>query len=215
MNNCFEKYKNIHKGKSAVLFGTGPSVNEYNDIYNLVKIGSNEIVYKPYIMDYYFIGDAGNSHRGFNSDRLAYMDYTPNIAKFYRMDERNTKGMPDGLKDGYYYKVTDKIRTGGQFYKDIDQGIGMYASISIEALQFILYTGVSHLYLVGQDCDYRDGSFHDSDATDINTRFMKNCWSVARDWTEKKYPEVFIGIINPVGMMEFPECEYDDIKENR
>ena len=216
MNNCFEKYKNIHKGKSAVLFGTGPSVNEYNDIYNLVKIGSNEIVYKPYIMDYYFIGDAGNSHRGFNSDRLAYMDYTPNIAKFYRTTTRDIKGMPSGLKDGYYYSVTDKVRSGGMLYSDITQGLGMYATISLEALQFSLYTGVKNIYLVGHDCDYTDGSFYDKDNAKLEyNRYMLNAWKVAQSWVEKNYPESFIGIINPIKLDIFPECGYDDIKENR
>ena len=215
MNDCFQEYKGKHEGKSVVLFGTGPTVDEYKDIHDVVKIGTNEIIYKPYVMDYYFIGDAGNSNRGFNSDRLAYMDYKPRIAKFYRASRRGINGMPSGLKDGYYYSVTDKVRSGGMLYSDITQGLGMYATISLEALQFALYTGVKNVYLVGHDCDYTDGSFYDKDNAKYEyNAYMINAWKIANKWVQKNYPGTFIGIINPVKLDIFQECGYKDIKEN-
>jgi hypothetical protein len=209
-NDCFKKFKDIHKGKSAILFGTGPTLDEYKNGDRFIKIGTNEIIYKPFMMDYYFIGDVGSEKRGYKSDPDIYNNYRPVIEKFYRKGWSKVKGMPDGL-DAVYYDCTSRINQGGHFYKDIVKGMGVYASISMEALQFILYTGISKLYLIGHDCNYSNGSFHSEECKGQDSKQMINVWKKAKSFMDKEYPEVQVRIVNPVSLTIFEECKQEDM----
>ena len=87
------------------------------------------------------------------------------------------------------------------------------ASISFEALQFMLYTGVTKIYLVGHDCDYTEGTFtgtptgrwHDAGY------YIHKYWKVVKEWVEVHYPEVEIYSINPVGLSIFPTIIEEEI----
>ena len=119
------------------------------------------------------------------------------------------------MKHSQYYTCT----LGGSpqtclFKKDISEGslVGV-ASISFEALQFILYSGVKNIYLVGHDCDYTTGTFRTQFAGQhVEGNHMLQYWPLVKDWVEKNYPDVNIYSINPVALNIFPEAQIEDIK---
>ncbi len=216
INECFLKYKNIHKGEKGILFGTGPTLGEFDEHANrfndYIFFGSNEIIYKPYKMDYYFMGDKGDKKRGYMSDEETYNNYKPNIMKFYK-DKSPVNAhmchMPPGL-DATYYKITSQPQRGGRFYKDITEGLGGYASISVTIMQFVLYTGIKEIYLIGHDCNYSNGSFHDKDVRQGN-KCLINTWKVLKSFIEKEYPDVNVCCVNPVSLDIFKRSHLYDL----
>jgi hypothetical protein len=219
VNPHLEKYKNIHEGEHAILYGSGPTLLQSIGFDGPLKCGSNEQIYADLNLDYYFIGDAGTTKRGYLSDPESYLNFKPNIMRFCRtrpVDSR-AKGytpMPQDMSDWIYYKITDELwdRTPA-ISSDITKDIYDSGSISYEALQFILYTGVKTIFLIGHDCSYAQGSFK----TKMNgfkwgNTILKNWESIAES-VKEHYPEVNIYIINPVAMNFFPEITLDEAKE--
>lgn len=215
VNECFLEFKDKHKGEKGILFGTGPTLDEFDKHHEKFKdyvlFGSNEIIYKPYKMDYYFMGDSGDKKRGYQSDPDSYNNYKPNIAKFYKDKSSNVHmcHMPKGL-DAFYYKVTSQPQRGGRFYKDIAEGLGAYASISTTIMQFVLYTGVREVYLVGHDCNYSNGSFHDKNVSQGN-KCLLGAWRILKSFINNEYPEVEVYSVNPVSLKIFKRKDIYDI----
>jgi hypothetical protein len=214
MNECFSEFKDKHKGQSAICFGTGQTLNKYEDKYNVVKCGSNEIIYKDYKMDYYFLGDPGSVKRGYLSDPESYDEYKPNIAKFYRKDgTKGYRGIKSKCENAIRYEI-DGQRNGGKFNKDISEGMYAFATISLECMQFLLYTGIKRIYLVGHDCNYNTGSFKSPDFRMKNQHIL-SAWQKLNGFLELEYPDVEVYSINPVSLKVFKVCEFEDIKQNK
>ena len=216
--NPFGAYKDRHLGESAIFYGSGPTIKEFStDRKDILKIGLNEQIYLDLDLDYWFMGDTFPR----NPDKFIncfedYNEYKPNITKFIRYQLWGERGrMPPGMKHSQYYTCT----LGGSpqtclFKKDISEGslVGV-ASISFEALQFILYSGVKNIYLVGHDCDYTTGTFRTQFAGQhVEGNHMLQYWPLVKDWVEKNYPDVNIYSINPVALNIFPEAQIEDIK---
>jgi len=216
--NPFGAYKDRHLGESAIFYGSGPTIKEFStDRKDILKIGLNEQIYLDLDLDYWFMGDTFPR----NPDKFIncfedYNEYKPNITKFIRYQLWGERGrMPPGMKHSQYYTCT----LGGSpqtclFKKDISEGslVGV-ASISFEALQFILYSGVKNIYLVGHDCDYATGTFRTQFAGQhVEGNHMLQYWPLVKDWVEKNYPDVNIYSINPVALKIFPEAQTEDIK---
>ena len=216
--NPFGAYKDRHLGESAIFYGSGPTIKEFStDRKDILKIGLNEQIYLDLDLDYLLMGDTFPR----NPDKFIncfedYNEYKPNITKFIRYQLWGERGrMPAGMKHSQYYTCT----LGGSpqtclFKKDISEGslVGV-ASISFEALQFILYSGVKNIYLVGHDCDYTTGTFRTQFAGQhVEGNHMLQYWPLVKDWVEKNYPDVNIYSINPVALNIFPEAQIEDIK---
>tara|TARA_R110000744_G_scaffold197771_2_gene316984 strand:- start:433 stop:1131 length:699 start_codon:yes stop_codon:yes gene_type:complete len=230
--NPFLKYYNSHKDESAILFGSGPTIKEYKNINkDILKVGLNEQIFLGLDLDYWFMGDSNPQYPPkFFEHFKSYDEYKPALGKFIRIcrwDEDNmisVEGfgevhrngqLPLGMKNGTYYEAHE----GGNpneclFKEDISEGsMSCVASISFEALQFMLYTGVTKIYLVGHDCDYTEGTFtgtptgrwHDAGY------YIHKYWKVVKEWVEVHYPEVEIYSINPVGLSIFPTIIEEEI----
>jgi hypothetical protein len=112
------------------------------------------------------------------------------------------------MKHAQYYEAHE----GGNppqclFKKDISEGsMSCVASISFEALQFMLYTGITKIYLVGHDCDYSEGTFTGTPTGQWHNAgyHIHEYWKVVKEWIEINYPHVEIYSINPVGLKLFP-----------
>jgi hypothetical protein len=216
LNECFLKYKDKHVGKKGILFGTAPSVNEYDEhqdkFKDFIKFGSNEIIYKPYKMDYYFIGDVGNKKRGYLSDPETYENYQPNIAKFYRTKAKKisghlTCGMPEG-KDAIYYNINFRInRSTGELQKDITEKFGAYATISLDVLQFVVYTGIKDIYLIGHDCNYSNGTFKTK--CNQGASHIVGAWDKTVEYLKEN--DVNVYSVNPVSLKIFKEVKYSEL----
>lgn len=216
LNDCFKKYKNKHKGESCIFFGTGPSVSLYKSNNNLIKIGVNEIIYNKEIeLDYYFIGDPGTIEKGFNSDKETYINYNPKKAKFYRekINKKNMCVMPAEIGGIPYEGFFE--RGGIDFSKDITDKLIARTSISFEVMQFLLYAGFKKIYLVGHDCDYKDGTFHSEktkkDESPKTLLFSR--WNELKKFIKKNYPKTSVHIVNPISLNIFPEISIDEIEQ--
>ena len=201
--NPFGAYKDRHLGESAIFYGSGPTIKEFSaDRKDILKIGLNEQIYLDLDLDYWFMGDTFPR----NPDKFIncfedYNEYKPNITKFIRYQLWGERGrMPPGMKHSQYYTCT----LGGSpqtclFKKDISEGslVGV-ASISFEALQFILYSGVKNIYLVGHDCDYTTGDHGGSQiGKNLNAGFwIARYWKICEPWIKKKYPKLKIYWVN-------------------
>jgi hypothetical protein len=205
VNDCLIPYKDKHKGEKALLFGTGPSLLKYDGRFNdRVKFGSNEIVHYDTLMDYYMIGDQGSNKRGYKKNPEIYHDYQPNIAKFYRIyDVRNKrqKSMPEGL-EGTYYNVTHQFKNKGDLRLNLTNSFGSGCSISFELLQFIVWTGVRDIILVGMDADYHSGTFHCGEKPG-DGHYQIQMWGHAKNWAEDN--GISIKIHNPKALKKYFE----------
>lgn len=206
-----EDFKNIHVGESAVVFGSGPSLNRLSEqsldylFDDKVTIGSNEFVYFPRKVDYYFIGDAQNKKRGYNSDPETYNNFQAKKANFYRdpLYTPQFAAIPKGLK-GIYYPCTfdPKCLLSGKVkvpFKDC-------YSISFEMLQFCCYAGFNRIYLVGHDCNYDSGTFKTKEVEEsvkVHVQKILFSWFVFENWISINYPHIKVFNINPVSMRRF------------
>lgn len=222
-NLVFKQFRKRHKGQTAILFGTGPSINYYTPIKEVdgpyVKVGVKSILGREDIrLDYYFCGDI-NPRSQPDLDRIA--DYPIGIEKFgYTLVDG--KSDPAWLNDQQAKALglqTFEISKNILFERDISHNYLVNRSITFPALQFILYTGVTRIYLVGHDCSnylsYIDTrsrargkvvTFHDK---------MIEMWTWAKEWMAKDYPKVEVISINPVHLRKlFPhEYQSDKIKK--
>ena len=232
--NPFAPYKDRHLDKSAIIFGSGPSVLKFDSSVppkEVLRFGVNDQIFLDLDLDYWFMGDAMPQVPAKFWNRFKeYNDYVPKMQKFVRYcnweDNREitvpTFGkvprngqLPLNLKNSKYY-VCD---SGGNpfeclFEKDISTGnLTAVASISFEALQFMLYCGIKKIFLVGHDCDYSNGTFAKimigkQQQADY---YILRYWKIAKPWIEENYPDVEIYSVNPVALDIFPEATIEDI----
>ena len=211
LNEVFAKHKNAYVGQACIFLGCGPTIDEFYDEYDLIKFGCNEIIYKPYKVDFYFLGDPGDRARGYNSDPKRYDEYGPNIEKFYRKKQNNFLGM-EPLKVASYYNVTDSLRMSNKKMRmDLENGIYARASISIEIMQFILHAGFKKIFLIGHDCDYSKGSFHNKKNIQGNKEMIQE-WIRIKQFNDANY-KAEIYCINPKALKIFEEKTLKDLDQ--
>jgi len=206
LNECFADYRNKHFGQACIVFGTGPTVDLYPNDDSLIKLGSNEIIYKPYKMDYYFIGDRGDKKRGYDSDSESYKAYKPKIQKFYRIKEGRHNAFLRGELDGEGYRIKKWNNTPEIHIVDV---MPVYTTITLDIVQFCAWAGFKKIFLVGQDCDYSNGSFFSPDFR-FQTKSMKQVFTIIKRWLYELGIDCYV--INPVGLTMFPEADYKDIR---
>jgi|TARA_B100000131_G_scaffold314500_2_gene351436 hypothetical protein len=235
IDNPFSEYRNKHLGQSAILFGSGPTILDF-DIQQVpsevLRCGVNDQIFLDLDLDYWFMGDAMPQIPSKFYDRFeAYNDYTPSIQKFIRFptwpDEREiivpgwgkvprNGQLPLGMKNSKYYMCD----AGGNpdtclFKKDISEGnLTAVGSICFEALQFLLFSGVKTIYLVGHDCDYNNGTFskymigkHQGAGY-----WLLRYWPIVKNWISQNYPDAKIYSVNPVALDIFPLTTNDKIQ---
>lgn len=224
----FAPYKDCHSGESAMFFGSGPSILQYDFTQipdNFLRFGTNDQIFLEGIdLDYWFMGDAMPQVPSKFYDRFEeYNDYLPKKQKFVRYcnweDNRaitvpkwgevpRNGQLPLNLKNSKYYVCS----SGGNppdclFRKDIAQeNMLAVASISFEVLQFILHTGIKNIFLVGHDCDYSNGTFAKimigkQQQADY---YILRYWKIVKEWINENYPDVQLFSINPVALDIFP-----------
>tara|TARA_Y100000004_G_scaffold167863_1_gene200769 strand:- start:1050 stop:1754 length:705 start_codon:yes stop_codon:yes gene_type:complete len=233
--NVFSEYKDAHKGESCVFYGCGPTIKEFNKSNvpsSFLKFGVNETLLLDLDLDYWFMGDSNPQDRTKFWDKLdLYRDYQPALAKFVRVCKwaEGTTVYLDGIgnvpRNGqlpldmpgckYYEAIWGGDPQDCKFKKDISNGpIVDVASISFEVLQFILFTGIKKIYLVGHDCNYSKGTFTGCMVGQKHNAGMHilNYWKVIKDWIAENYPEVEIFSVNPVELTHYNEVKQEDIE---
>lgn len=210
-------FKNAHKGRSAVLFLTGPTLDEYVEPEpDLVKVGVNTAIFHYDLdLDYYFIQDPGQkSHENSYINRQSeYDSYQPNIQKFYgttlspllRDNAKAAGAMPYQFTYGpIISRNKSKIEDPSvlpEFSSNLKAtNVAAAGSIAFPALQFLLWTGVSRIYIVGADITDSKRFNEDAPSQDYLAQNHLGRWKEFESWVADAYPHVKIIPLNPVGL---------------
>jgi len=212
LNKNFLPFENLHQGETAVVLATGPTLNDYdfleNDGNNLV-VGVNAIAKEDIKLDYYFCGHVDKRSKPYLK---TMRDYKVREAKFGAIgidipivsvdkDANRLLEKEEAKKMGLIpYELTIKFA----FERDISKYRVTNHLIIFSALQFLLFAGVTKIYLVG--CDVTAFTSHKDSS--IMTNEERNLPSMIKVWSEFKnfvrgpaFPEkVEIISINPIGL---------------
>lgn len=213
----FGPYKNKHFGEDVAIIATGPSLNKYKPLDNVINIGMNKA----------FFADNINLSYYFSFDHIANKDYIEKIAeykditKFYGQlqpsyfclkEIKAGKGiMPESIilkHNAKKFYIYGKWPLTPLFIKpDIDKTwLVDGGSVVFSAMQFALFTNPKRIYLVGCDCSsgYFDGK------TGADASHLVKSWKELKKFAEIYYPDTEIISVNPVGLKGMFKDLYQD-----
>jgi hypothetical protein len=208
-NYIFKEYKNKYEGKTAALFGSGPTAASYKPLEDVdINVGCNFIGdldlfnqkkdnYK--LLDYYFFGDKGRS-----------MDESFKVkgAKFGACEvdgfEHPLHYSEEEVKSFGAFPMAVKNSMPPTFYLDISSNPTCGMSVIFHALNFLFYTGVSKIYIIGCDCNPGRQCFDGREiinSGDTGTYEIYTIgWHYAKKFIEDNNLNTQIVSINPVGL---------------
>ena len=214
-----------HIGDVGVLFCTGRTLDAYGvrhpALYNstrgkrqrVVTVGVNAAIFNEKIqpLDYLFLQDRGSKSgdTSFASNRAAMVAYKPREAKFFGFfpGQRNFSPSDKDAEqaNAMQYEGWRKPHCANPLLplvKDVGNFVfGGSCSTSFAALQFILYTGVKKLYLIG--CDILGGYGHSATKKSVlraDQGKQRKMWRESFFWTSTEYPCVEIIAVRPKGL---------------
>jgi hypothetical protein len=208
----FPQFKNKHKGGTAVLIATGPTLLHYSRLKNCIHLCVNN-AYKKITPDYWFAIDAQNIANRF--PELQQTDFvkfygqciTPAPLHRYRSEDKETiyhiaDNIIENSKNCYkFYFDHPSLRVN----RDIEtQPLPDLGSCVFSALYFAIYAGIKRIYVVGCDCacnGYFDGQKQKPvwDDGSVVAKLLRG-WNIFKDYVEVFHPDVEIISINPVGL---------------
>jgi len=208
-------FKNIHVNDTGVLLCPGKSMDMYKhkpvDKFNntIIVASLNSGIYAPFNIDYMFI-------RHFFPDMHEAADtgYIKNEKAFQKFQGVLFIALDDSSQTTKILR-RKKVRESkakpivAVEVKRLSKHIGNYAfggccSTVFLPLQFILYTGVRNLYIIG--CDAEKNGY-----TRAHKRMQKKknagsysairrMWKFSHGWITANYPEVQVKVLNPQGL---------------
>jgi len=210
-NAHLEKYKNIHKDKSAILFGHGPTLKKYTPIHesdSFIKVGVNAIYdyhSKEDIknLNYWFFGSEYfvqkvGRDKSEDMDSICSNQELKNLVRF-------TSSWEAGRSHGEIGRgnITPErsMELGcipyennlGYFSHDISKYSTLGHDVVFPVMQFLLYMGITKIYLVGCDCGYADPA-----CVDTGDAHLIYWWNELKKWSQEKYPDTKIITVNPI-----------------
>ena len=205
----FLPYKNKHYMQDVVLVGAGPSLHNYIPLKNVYHLGLNRVFeYSKIHFDYLFT----TNKTGLEDYEQGFINY-PNCDKFIG-DEYGNQFFQ--ISESFLNKANAKrfINTAGLVNKKLALFLDtepLYASstVSIQAMQFLLYTNPKRIYLVGIDCSVSNSGHFIGKTSEIAQNredLVNNDLKAIEDWKNLKrfaqiyYPDTEIISINPVGL---------------
>ena len=220
-------YEGIHSGSQAIIYATGPSILKYSSKLEkpgAIHVGMKHVVCHPDIarkLHYYFCGDWNNRIRQYYKDLFTFYPLKAKFA-YTQIGTKCGTGSPTCTKKSsqYWYmspefaqsldmKEYTIAKKFGRWHKDIASNPFVHAGSTVfPALQFLLYTGVSQILLVGCDCTNKysfaeNGQPRKDDLATIWKRY----WKEFAKFAEREYNNVEILWINPVGITDlFAQC---------
>lgn len=212
---AFRDYKGCNSGKSVVLIGAGPSVNKFKPIDDCIYVGLNRVcLLKNVKFDYLFTIDKSGVDKiysDFGSYECVKFVGDQNLGVAYQIPESEILKWTNVKR----YITDAGMGIPPKFSLHIDtEPLGNYNSVSLQAMQFILYTNPAKIYLVGIDCSSAGHFTQKQDTVDEHRQRMKDrgedlfMWAndTQRFWCELKefcnqyYPHTEIISVNPVGL---------------
>lgn len=215
-----QPFKDRHHAQSAVILCPGPTLNEYAHEGvderggQVITVGVNGVIFSKHVqshgLDYFFVQDSGRG-RGYKLGtefHLRVDDYTnfkPRLQTFYGTFRNNDIGpTAEEAKKANAKRYESEYPSCSQLVPLVSN-VGEYAfggscSVTMSALQFILYTGISNLQLVGCDVssDYAWGQERDSSSNEQ----LRAMWNLVPEFLIRHYPSVRVKVIRPVGLKD-------------
>lgn len=211
----FSKFKGCNKWKNVAIVGAGPSLDKFIPIDNCLYVGLNSaVLFSKIKYDYLFTIDKAGLVKSLdqfcNYDCIKFVG-DQNLGPKWQISESVVAKMKG---DVLRYKTDIGLFSNSGLALDIDsQPLGNFNTVSLQALQFVLYTNPAKIYLVGIDCSNL-GHFgnHDSISEcqsnlssrgeDLNiwARQTMDAWCSAKDFVDQYYPDTEIISVNPVGL---------------
>ena len=247
-SRLFKKFQHDHEDAVAILFATGPSLNDfsYSGLPELpsVRVGVNSFIYHDqYELDYYFCGHdvskegPDHPHSGIekvdpirekiksrSSDMQVFCACAglrrDSLSGEIQQHEHETFFSAEARREfnAIPYVVSWFGKGREVFATSLEYQPLYNHSIAFPALQFLLYTGVGKIYLVGCDCG-GGASYLTSDVPwmTANTLTIGNFtkgrdvvwhWREFAEFKNVMYPDVEIISVNPHGLKGmFEECD--------
>jgi hypothetical protein len=219
--------KNCNKGRGMVLLATGPTLDKFDitllpkkkvrdgviSWQRLLQVGVNSILYNDkYNLDYYFCAH-NVAREGENHPHADIETNTPQLKKIQELSEKTRIfcGDPRDFSDGFtqsevfsFHGTTFRCNAAAEFRTDVPQASreGLYNHlIPLPALQVMLYTGVSEIYLVGCDCGGQSSYLTEPSVKwKDSTQTSVLHWNIFKDYVSAEYPDVKIISVNPVAL---------------
>ena len=205
----FLPFKNKHHNDTMVLIGAGPSVLKYVPIKNVYHLGLNRAFkFDKVKFDYMFTID--------QSGICEYYEDFANYKNCIKFVGDQDTGPDFQIPESYAlsmeclrYKTTTRLPFHKFTLNLESEPLGNFCSVSLQAMQFLLYTNPKKIYLVGIDCNLATGGHFIGGVYDITSRgesFANNDLRSIQDWKDLKkfaetyYPDTEIISINPVGL---------------
>jgi hypothetical protein len=218
-STAFSKYKNFFAGKSAVVYGTGYTLQQYIPIQEAIHLGCNRcLFYDKLIFDFYFFNDWSRTTKDYQKEIL---NYKPKIEKFFgTFPKQRSFGCNQSIaKQGNAVLYDMEGPSGKKTYQtEIDKyymGDAGQSTVFV-LMQFALFCGFSTIYIVG--CDINNLSNKNSSEkyffnSNIITNYswyapLKKNWELMKDFILSNYRDVKIISINPIGLKGLFEDVY-------
>ena len=215
----FSPFKNCNNGKDVVLVGAGPSVNKFVPIENAVYVGLNRAFKLDTVKFDYLFSIDWEGIKDYAEDFFNYGD--DDCIKFIgdqNLPEQMQKQIPESIlhSDKIRRYMTNTPNFEYRFTKNIDsEPLNNACTVSLQAMQFVLYTNPKKIYLVGIDCS-ADGHFIGNGFENINEDIEELAKIAVIQYQELKqfaqvyYPNTEIISVNPVNLKGIFKDWYQD-----
>lgn len=214
----FGGLKNKHQGDNIVLIGCGPSVNHldmnfFSKMKNTYYLGLNRaVLFDKVKFDYLFTVDKAGLDIGNENYYQKFFDYPclkfvgdQNLGANFQIPESEILKHSNIRR----YKTTANYLSR-KFAFDLEtEALFNSCTVSIQAMQFVLYTNPQKIYLVGIDCNFlQAGHFIGADfdiqsreenLIDLDNEAVKD-WKLLKKFAQTYYPETEIISVNPVNL---------------
>lgn len=222
----FPKYKNINKGQTMIIVGSGPTLDYYTPIPGAIHIAINYAIRRKDIkFDYCFTSDYDAKDGSEFMDEL--MAYGDDFVSFLGINYRRVKAlMPEFVRersnvewyyvDSYNWLFGEDFDNAAKLFFPLDISISplkSYGTTMFCALQFALWTHPDKICLVGADCCGRNhanaiGYTEVDNKSDLS--YIIPAWKKAKEFVAACYPDIKIESINPVGLQGVFEDKFTD-----
>lgn len=203
----FIEYKNKFNGKEIAIIATGPSLNKYKPLKDVINIGVNKAIFAEKIkLDFFFAIDYNAA-----KDCIEYSKNFPNVSKFFGVGPLHHYGLKErsypvaiipesvilSCNAKKYYTYTKYPINPAPFNTDIDKTwLVDGGSCIFSTMQFALFTNPKRIYLVG--CDCTSGYFDNKKGADCS--YLIKTWKALKEFADIYYPDTEIISVNPVGL---------------
>ena len=211
----FSQFKGCNAGKDVVVIGAGPTLNHFSPIKDCIYVGLNSAVLFPHVKyDYLFtidkVGISKIADEFANYDCVKFIG-DQNLGPNWQISESQIAKMKGKV---LRYKTDAGMYKESQLVADIEsQPLGNFNTVSLQALQFVLYTNPRRIYLVGIDCsnlghfgnhdtisEYKNSLSSRGEELDAWAKYTIEAWQSVREFVSMYYPDTEIISVNPVGL---------------